>query len=225
MHPPQRRARVVFVIGRGGGGHKASARAVRDSLPESLRDAVEFLDGGYAIEACLLGKKEPRASGWDCDEVYNFMLRHGFACVASFLGLGARFIANACRSRIIRGLTRLWSATSGGCVPQMVVSFVPHINAVMREALAEVNPEATYVTVVTDFASSPEHCWIEPYEHARGANHLIVAGTSMLVRQCADLGYPETQVLSTGGMAVHPCFYTSPPVSSVSSGRAERADR
>ncbi|EOD34192.1 hypothetical protein EMIHUDRAFT_201838 [Emiliania huxleyi CCMP1516] len=159
--------RILFAAGHGGGGHKASARAVLDSLPRSLSDSdvVETFDIGYTVEACVWGLKEPRASGFDGDEVYNLLLRHGWMVTAGFLGLFVRVFTYLFRSRIVGGLVRLWSEAP----PDLIVSFVPFFNSHMRDALETVNPNATLITVVTDFASSAEHPWVD--ERRRGGAH------------------------------------------------------
>ena len=199
--------RILFAIGRGGGGHKASARAVRDALPAGLRDSVEFCDFGYALEACIWGG-QPRSSGFDCDEVYNLLLRFGFTSIASVLGHIARLSAYVLHGPIVRGLTRMWS---GPAKPDVVVSFVPYFNAVMRDALGVINPNASLVTVVTDFASSAEHWWIDEAKRESAVRHVIVAGTPTLQRQCAELGYAPTDVLASSGMVVHPSFHRAAP--------------
>lgn len=195
--------RIVFVVGRGGGGHKASARAVRDALPPHLRNAVEFLDMGYAAEACLWGKESIRSSGFDADELYNTCLKKGFFFLAALLGFGAKLVAKLGRSRIVNGLARMWSKSP----PHLVVSFVPYFNAIMRESLHDTCPDASLVTVVTDFANSPEHQWLDPYDRQSRTRHVVVAGTPTLIRQCQELGYPSKDVLASSGMVVHPCFH------------------
>ena len=199
------RPRIIFVIGRGGGGHKAACRAVRDCLPADVQNTVEVLDGGYAIEAAVYGRKQLRTSGFDMDELYNLLLRYGFLWIASTLGILAKIFVFVAHHRIARGLQRMWEDEP----PQVVVSFVPYLNAIFRDALAGANPDAKLITVVTDFASSPSHCWIDPCDPKHVDRHHIVAGTPTLQRQCADLGYPKDSVLSTGGMVVHPCFHAA----------------
>ena len=87
--------KIVFIYGRGGGGHKAAARAVQAALLGS-GDAVdiELIDAGYTIEAIMNGSPSPRTSGFDVDELYNVLMRVGFHSAASWLGLvGGAFAA------------------------------------------------------------------------------------------------------------------------------------
>jgi 1,2-diacylglycerol 3-beta-galactosyltransferase len=45
-------------------------------------------------------------------------------------------------------LEKHWKANP----PDMVVSLIPHYNRATFEALARINPEAPYLTIITEFA-------------------------------------------------------------------------
>jgi hypothetical protein len=202
---------VVFIVGRGGGGHKAAARALQSSLGWA---DIETMDAGYTIEA-ILTKQPPRNTGFDMDELYNVLMRHGFSWTASMLGLLARAFAVVARGSIVRGLAERWRVQQ----PEVVVSFVPFFNGVFREALLEAAPHAACITVVTDFESSAEHLWIDPYDAATAERHTIVAGTPALQRQCIEVeAYPHANVLATSGMLLHPDFYAPAETGVVCSG-------
>lgn len=219
VHDTSHRQRILFLIGRGGGGHKASARALRDAMPAEIQASVEMVDVGYTLEACLWGRSEPRKHGFDADELYNWLLKNGCFCLAALSGLVARGFANLGRNRLVRALTGMWAMAP----PTLVVSFVPFFNGIFRDALHAANPDAAIVTVVTDFANSPEHTWLDPHE-PHSARHFIVAGTDTLVSQCRQLGYPTIDVLRSSGMVVHPCFHARPEdAAQASPGVQERA--
>jgi UDP-N-acetylglucosamine:LPS N-acetylglucosamine transferase len=95
----------------------------------------------------------------------------------------------------------------------MVVSLVPNFNRAMYHALAVARPGAPYVTIMTDFADSPPHFWIEPNQ----AQHLI-CGTEKAAAQARAAGYDESRIHSTSGMIIRPDFYA--PV--IADRRAER---
>jgi UDP-N-acetylglucosamine:LPS N-acetylglucosamine transferase len=58
------------------------------------------------------------------------------------------------------------------------------------------------VTILTDFADSPPHFWIEPNQ----AQHLI-CGTAKAVAQAEAAGYDDTSIHATSGMIIRPDFY------------------
>jgi UDP-N-acetylglucosamine:LPS N-acetylglucosamine transferase len=198
--------RVLFIIGRGGGGHKAAARAVAASMKDSPVE-IETIDAGYVIEG-IMCNRPPRTSGFDMDELYNIFMRHGLHGLTGFMGILARMLAVVGRPKIVHGLAKQWKTRP----PALVVSFIPFFNGVFREALQMANPRATMLTCVTDFASSREHYWIDDFCTKTASKHVIVAGTPKLVKQCADQGYPTAQVLRTSGMVVHPSFHANAPV-------------
>ena len=200
--PPSKR--ILFLIGRGGGGHKASARALlaaaRDQgLPWA--DDVEMIDVGYLIESFVSGKP-PRTSGFDGDELYNWLMKRGFYRLAALSGPVAQLGSALIYSKIMRGLVRFWREKA----PRLVCSFVPFFNDHFRTSLLRAGSEASLFTVVTDFQSNKAHMWIPKYDPATARRHIIVAGSADLQRQCRELGYPPENVLNTSGMVLHPAF-------------------
>ena len=213
---------VLFIIGRGGGGHRASAHAVRACLqgtPAAWAEAIDMVDVGYLIEGIVLGQP-PRTEGFDSDELYNLLMRHGFYRVASLMGPAASILARLRRGRIRRGLAKFWMERR----PAVVVSFVPFFNALFRESLREACPGATLVTVATDFDSTTDgHVWIDRWAEEEARRHIIVAGTQGLQERAAALGYPPHHVLCTSGMVVHPAFHAETPTAAEGAGGAARA--
>jgi UDP-N-acetylglucosamine:LPS N-acetylglucosamine transferase len=95
-------------------------------------------------------------------------------------------------------LHRYWHKTK----PDLVVSLVPNFNRAMYQALTAARPSAPYVTILTDFADSPPHFWIEPHQ----AQHLI-CGTARAVAQARAAGYGDASIHATSGMIIRPDFY------------------
>jgi UDP-N-acetylglucosamine:LPS N-acetylglucosamine transferase len=58
------------------------------------------------------------------------------------------------------------------------------------------------VTILTDFADSPPHFWIEPLQ----AQHLI-CGTPRAVAQARAAGYDDAHIHRASGMIIRPDFY------------------
>ena len=63
------------------------------------------------------------------------------------------------------------------------------------------------MTILTDFADTPPHFWIEP----RQAQHLI-CGTPKAAAQARSAGYDDRHIHETSGMIIRPDFYQQPPV-------------
>jgi UDP-N-acetylglucosamine:LPS N-acetylglucosamine transferase len=187
---------IDLVYFNAGGGHRSAATAlesvIRESgLPWSVRlvNLFEVLD-----PRDIFGK----TTGMKPENYYNARLARGWT-----LGLGQEL-------KVLQALIRLghksltaqlrkhWQRTQ----PDLVVSLVPNFNRVMYQALHAARPQVPFVTLLTDFADSPPHFWIEPHQ----AQHLI-CGTSKAVRQAAEAGYDEAHIHATSGMIMCADFY------------------
>jgi 1,2-diacylglycerol 3-beta-galactosyltransferase len=98
-------------------------------------------------------------------------------------------------------LARHWAAHR----PDMVVSLIPHYNRALREALDRVWPGTPFVTILTDIADYPPNFWLE-----RVDQH-VICGSDQAVRQARACGIPESHIVRTSGMILHPRFYAPPP--------------
>lgn len=86
--------------------------------------------------------------------------------------------------------------------PDLVVSLVPFFNRVLRESVTRALPGVPFVTVITDLADDPPHCWIEPSQ----PQHLV-CGTAKAVAQARAAGYDDGSISLTSGMVLRPDFY------------------
>eukprot|EP00965_Chrysotila_dentata_P190413 6173880-Pleurochrysis_carterae.AAC.3 len=126
--------KILFIIANGGGGHKATANAVRDCL--EMRDAslardVEFLDASALIDRMLFGPGAEREKGFfDGDAWYNWFMRSGYYRIAAICGYIAVIIIWLHREKIVRGFEQLWKERQ----PTVVVSFIPHCNVWVARA-------------------------------------------------------------------------------------------
>ena len=132
------------------------------------------------------------------EQYYNARLARGWT-----LGLNQELKVLQALIRLSHGsltaqLKRHWQKTK----PDMVVSLVPNFNRAMYQALRLARPQIPYVTILTDFADSPPHFWIEPHQ----AQHLI-CGTAKAVAQARAAGYDDTAIHATSGMIIRPDFY------------------
>ncbi len=187
---------IDLVYFNAGGGHRSAALAldavVRElSLPWSVRlvNLFEVLD-----PRDVFGK----TTGMKPENYYNARLARGWT-----LGLGQELkvlqaLIRLSHNSLTTHLQRYWLKTR----PDMVVSLVPNFNRAMYQALTAARPGAPYVTILTDFADSPPHFWIEP----RQTQHLI-CGTPKAVAQARAAGYDDTLIHPTSGMIIRPDFY------------------
>ena len=207
---PPARNRILFLYGRGGGGHKASANAVRDCLEQDVGSGVQcdvvMGDLGLLLEAPVLGERVKRVFNRlgvpGGDDVYNYFMSKGWYRLADVsTRMGSRTID---RNATVIGdwLCGYFAAER----PSLVVSFIPFVNRVLREALGHCLPGVQILTVITDMEHSEAHRWIDPFD-STASKHTIVAGGSRLQRQAMALGYEGARVLGTGGMVVHPAYY------------------
>lgn len=197
---------ALFLIGRGGGGHKAAAEALKQSLISAgvgWASSIEMVDGGL-----LLNEASGSISRFDGDEWYNWLMKRGYYRIAGFCGYIATTGIRLQRRKLERGFEAYFRARK----PRVVVSFVPYFNRMYRHALHRSNPESTMVTVVTDMANTAAHTWIDPYDEM-GKNHVVVAGTKELQDQAVALGFPEPNIIRASGMVVNPAFYQKAPKS------------
>jgi UDP-N-acetylglucosamine:LPS N-acetylglucosamine transferase len=179
-----------------GGGHRAAAVAldtvIRElQLPWSPRlvNLFEVLD-----PRDVFGK----TTGMKPEQYYNARLARGWT-----LGLGQELkvlqaLIRLSHKSLTAQLQRHWQNTR----PDLVVSLVPNFNRAMYQALKLARPHVPYVTILTDFADSPPHFWIEPHQ----AQHLI-CGTAKAVEQARAAGYSESRIHAASGMIIRPDFY------------------
>jgi 1,2-diacylglycerol 3-beta-galactosyltransferase len=191
--------RVDLVYFNAGGGHRATALALRDAIAElalpwevRLVDLVRVLDPSASFRRTL---------GFDPEQVYNLRLQRGWT-----LGLAQelKLLQGALRLAhrpLLTPLVRHWAATE----PDLVVSLVPNVNRVLCESVATALPGVPYVTVLTDMADHPPHFWIEP-----GLDQWLVCGTPRAVQQAQDAGVPASRIAATSGMVIKPSFYRPP---------------
>jgi hypothetical protein len=187
---------IDLVYCNAGGGHHSAAVALETVIREQglpwrvrLINLFEVLD-----PRDVFGK----TTGMKPEQYYNARLARGWT-----LGLGQELkllqaLIRLSHKSLTAQLQRHWRATQ----PDLVVSLVPNFNRAMFQALGAARPNTPYVTVLTDFADSPPHFWIEP----RQAQHLI-CGTAKAAAQARAAGYRDSHIHETSGMIVRPDFY------------------
>ena len=178
-----------------GGGHRAAATALTEVVREQGRPWELRM---HSVQDLLNSIDFVRKStGIPFQDVYNIMLRRGWTLgTAQLIPVMHTLIRMSHRSQV-RTLERHWAASR----PDIVVSLIPHYNRAMKESLERVCPGIPYVTILTDIADYPPHFWIEPQEQ------YVVCGSEHAVWQAREIGLPESHILRTSGMILHPRFY------------------
>jgi UDP-N-acetylglucosamine:LPS N-acetylglucosamine transferase len=182
---------VLVFTASGGGGHKASARAVVDAC------------AGTGLRFHVVDYSAPLGLGatWG-DAFYNWLLASERVTWVPWLHRLTGWGTRLARAWMVRRYRLFVSVIK----PSLVISCCPHLNQVFVEACAPV----PVLTLVTDFESSDDHPWLQDLRQ------YVVCGTDRLLQQARALGYAEDHVFPTQGMLVHPSFYEPrPPVAPV----------
>jgi 1,2-diacylglycerol 3-beta-galactosyltransferase len=182
-----------------GGGHRAAANALIDVIHQQQRPWDLRL---LCIQDLLDSIDFVRKSvGIPFQDVYNIMLRHGWTLGTKQMVPLMHLLIRMSHRQQVQVLTRHWAAHR----PDMVVSLIPHYNRALREALDHAWPGTPFVTILTDIADYPPNFWIERLEQ------YVICGSDQAVRQARACGIPESHVVQTSGMILHPRFYAPPP--------------
>lgn len=194
------RQRIELIYIDSGGGHRASALALQEEILRQkrpwdvrLRGAQEIFDSIDAVR---------KLTGVPFQEIYNIMLRRGWTLGSELMIPAMHMCFRLMHERQVAALVNLWKHNP----PDLVVSLIPHFNRAMHQALQIACPGTPLVTVLTDFADFPPHFWIERQ------SQYIVCGTARAAAQAKQLGHPDSHILRTSGMVLHPRFYDRPEI-------------
>jgi UDP-N-acetylglucosamine:LPS N-acetylglucosamine transferase len=195
-----RAARIDLIFFDAGGGHRASATALK-TLADSqqrgwqirmvnLRDILEPIDVFH------------RLTGVRVEDLYNRMLKYGLTIGTAPMLRAVQFLIRRMHPRNVALLSHYWREHR----PDLVVSLIPNFNRAIFESLRiadreRASAETPMVTILTDLADYPPHFWIE-----RQAQY-VICGTAKAAGQALAMGYPARRVLRTSGMIVRPEFY------------------
>jgi UDP-N-acetylglucosamine:LPS N-acetylglucosamine transferase len=190
--------RIEFCFFDAGGGHRAAATALQMAVQSQklpwdvqLTNLQELLDDLDVLK---------KYAGIRIQDFYNRMLATGWTLGSAQLLKVLQATIRLYHSRTVAMLEKRWLETK----PDMVVSFVPHFNRAMFQALAAACPGKPFVTILTDIADYPPHFWIE-----RQPQYLI-CGSDRAVAQARENGYRQDQMFQASGMILHPRFYEPP---------------
>ena len=192
-------AKIDLIYIDAGGGHRAAATALTDVIQQQQRpwelrqlciqdllDSIDFVR---------------KSVGIPFQDIYNIMLRHGWTLGTAQMVPVMHLLIRLSHRQQVAVLTRHWAAHR----PDMVVSLIPHYNRALREALDRAWPGTPFVTILTDIADYPPNFWIERLDQ------YVICGSDEAVRQARATGLPESHIVQTSGMILHPRFYAPPP--------------
>ncbi len=186
---------VVVAYFDAGGGHRAAAHAIKAVLESqsepwtvTLLNLQEHLDALDPVR---------RMTGIRLQDIYNGMLNRGFTrSMRSLLPL-LHATVRVCTPLAVTRLAAYWRASR----PDVVISVAPNLNRALALSLGSGERYIPFVTVITDFADTPPHFWME------AESEYIVCGTRAAVDQALRMGHPREKVFATSGMILHPAFY------------------
>mmetsp|Transcript_1493 Transcript_1493/g.4538 ORF Transcript_1493/g.4538 Transcript_1493/m.4538 type:complete len:408 (+) Transcript_1493:208-1431(+) len=182
-----RRKRVFLMFGSGGGGHKASADAVKQVLGSMYPHLEISAHNASAVAGVEFG-----------DRLYNKLLEMNWTPLLPLLYMFTKTF----RPLVERGLQKRFEAYWGkAALPDAVISFVPFLNSAFCASL----PQCHHLTVMTDFTHSAAHPWLQSHDQ------LVFVGTEEALRQASQLKFPSSKVIKTSGMVVGPAFYEPYP--------------
>ncbi|MFZ5489491.1 MAG: glycosyltransferase [Thiomonas sp.] len=189
---------VDLIYFNAGGGHRASALALQQSIAQAglpwqvrLVNLTEVLDPQGTL----------RKYTFSPEDYYNARLARG-------LTIGLRH-----ELKLLQGALRLlhptllkilklhWLRTE----PDLVVSLIPNFNRSLFESLTATLPGVPYVTLLTDLADFPPHFWME-----QGQDQHLICGSEHAVHQALQSGFAAEKVHATSGMIIRPDFYAQP---------------
>ena len=200
-----RDAQIDLIFFDAGGGHRASATALKALADQqrrgwqirmvNLRDILEPIDVFH------------RLTGVRVEDLYNRMLKYGLTIGTGPMLRAVQFLIRRTHPRNVALLSRYWQERR----PDLVVSLIPNFNRAIFEGLRLADRERSrrttpMVTILTDLADCPPHFWIERQEQC------IICGTAKAAEEALAMGYPPARVLRTSGMIIRPEFYRRPDI-------------
>ncbi len=179
-----------------GGGHRSAANAFQEVARRERRPwSVSQTNLLQLFTALDVWRKLTGVSG---EEGYNAMLRRGWTFGSPLMLRVLHSVVRRYHREQVAVLERHWRQSR----PDVVVSFIPHFNRALYEAIQRAMPGVPLVTILTDLADCPPHFWIEKQQA-----QYFVCGTSLAREQALTAGHAEERVFQTSGMILNPRFY------------------
>lgn len=206
------RQHVVVIYTDAGGGHKATAEALRDSLHADGRYTVTLVNAYRRV----LPKQDlfARWTSRTVEETYNDLIlrdgRTGLFCLGFYLlaVMNVRIMWRQGR----RAFADLWQEER----PDIVVSVLPLINQLMIESLEDhAGRPVPFSVLITDWREMSRAVWFP-----RNGRYHAICGTDDALRQVTRKRHPPERTHRTTGLLLRPAFLDAVPAD-VAAARAE----
>src|SRR5262245_13068889 len=189
------RYKIALIYIDSGGGHRAAANALSQvAAQQGLPWDIEMIGIQDLLDSIDFIRK---STGIPFQDVYNIMLRRGWTLGSAQLLPLMHMVIRMCHGAQVKTLEQHWSKHR----PDMVVSLIPHYNRALKQSLDGAWPGVPFVPILTAIADYPPRFWIERQDY------YVVCGSEQAVAQAGALGIPESRILRTSGMILHPKFY------------------
>jgi 1,2-diacylglycerol 3-beta-galactosyltransferase len=197
--------KLTIVFHHAGGGHRATADALKSILTEQEQPWEVSLLNMQEVLAPL--DVLHRVTGLHVEDTYNLILRKGWTRFTPQLLVLLQTTIQLYHRPIVKALRAYWSANPA----DMVLSVIPHFNRALAESLQ--TRAIHFVTLLTDLADYPPRFWIEP------ESEYIIVATERARQQAARIGHPSDRIFQTSGMVLKPRFYQKIPINRVAERR------
>jgi len=197
---PQEGPRLRIVFFDAGGGHRNAANAIKTVIEQQQRQwRVELLNLQDLLDAIDPLQKIAKIR---LQDGYNLLLRKGWTRFTPQLLMLLHGMIRLWHYPVVRALEKYWKENPA----DVVLSVIPNFNRALAQSIRTAIPDASFVTLITDFADYPPHFWIEK------ESQYIICGTERAVAQAIALGHTRKAILPTSGMVLNPRFYSSAKV-------------
>jgi hypothetical protein len=200
---------VILFIVDAGGGHRASANALVAAAEAQQRPwRFRVVNVQDLLAPLDLWR---RVTGKPIEATYNEWIRSDHTRFLVPMLRLMQFLIRRMRGQLGRLVERELRARP----PALALSLMPNFNAVLRDAVRQALPGASFFVLLTDYADFPPHFWLES-----GLDRVIV-GSDHAADQARELGLPTGAITRTSGMVMHPRFYEGGGPAARAAARAE----
>lgn len=201
--PPGAALHMVVIYTDAGGGHRATAEALKDILETSGRYRVTLVNAYQEVLPHL--DLFARFTSRDVEKTYNELILQqghtGAFCLAFYLGAVINVVTLGGRAK--QAFARLWERTE----PDLVVSVLPMINHILIDSLASYRDgETPFTVLMTDWAEMTPSVWFP-----RRDDYFAIAGTEPSIRRLKRKRHPADKLFEMAGLLTRPEFLEPVP--------------
>ncbi len=203
---------IVVIYTDAGGGHRATAEALREILEAAGGYRVTLVNAYQEVLPHL--DLYARYTSRDVEATYNDLIlregRTGWFCMLFYVGavLNVKLLTPAGR----KAFRALWEREK----PDMVVSVLPVINDLMLDSLKGYGDGRTpFAVLMTDWAEMSRSVWFP-----RSKAYHAICGTDISQRQVAKKPHPADKLHPMDGLLTRPVFVDRPAIDTVAERQA-----